>query len=93
MPGLISGALERDVETNLDDLILGPEHGLTHADQPWMCGQLDESAECLRMCLYIPSPWPAPYGAAGSLNRFPERGHHVLAHRSTSPRERTFERK
>src|SRR5687767_14543847 len=93
MPGLILRALERYVEPDLDDLIARSEDSFAHAMNPRMRHQVHKAAERLRMRFDVPAPRAAPDGAAGTLNRFPERGHHVLAQMlDPVPRERALKR-
>ena len=80
MPGLGHRPLEGRVEADLDDLVLGPEHGRAHRRHPRMRAEVDEAAERLRMDFHIPAARPPADCAARPLDRLPERGHHVLAH-------------
>ena len=79
MPRLILRALERHVEADLDELVFLTQHCLAHSGYPRVGCELDESTKSLRMGFDIPSPRPTPHRAAGSLNRLPERRHHVFA--------------
>ena len=80
MPGLVLGALERSVEADLDDLVIGAEHRLAHGRDPLMAREFREAAEVLRMDLHIPAARPAAHGAPAPLDRFPEGARDVLAH-------------
>ena len=63
------------------------EHRLAHRGHPRMRHEVDEAGDLLRVDLHVPAPRPATDGAAGPLNRLPERGHHVLA-QALGPRAR-----
>ncbi len=80
MPRLELRSLERDVEPELDDLVVGAEDHLGHRRDERMRDEVHEAADRLRVDLHVPASWTASDRAAGTLNRLPERGHHVLAH-------------
>ena len=65
MPGLVGRARERNVEADLDDLVVGTEHRLAHGNEPGMGGDVDEAADALRLDLDIEALRPARQGAAG----------------------------
>ena len=74
VPGLVGGAGERDVEADLDDPVVGPEHRLAHGDEPGVRGDVDEAADPLRLDLDVEAlraraAGPRPATALASSNR------------------------
>src|SRR5918912_3299766 len=63
MPRLVEGARKRDVEPDLDDLIVGSERRAADADEPRVRDQIDESPERLRMDLHVEPVRPPTDGA------------------------------
>src|SRR4051794_16070661 len=56
MPWLHLRTLKGRIEANLDDLVLGPENGLTHCDHPVVRYKIHKATDRLRVQLDIPSP-------------------------------------
>ena len=66
MPRLVRGAGEGNVEADLDDLVLRPEHRLAHGDEPGVGGDVDEAADPLGLDLDVIALRPARQRAAGT---------------------------
>ncbi len=80
VPRLVFGALERQVEPDLDELVLGPQHRLGYRFDPRVRHELGKPADLLGMDLDVPALRSARYGAALTLPGRLERGHHVMPH-------------
>jgi hypothetical protein len=71
VPRLVHRAGERDVEADLDDLVVGAEHLGRDVDDPRVGREVGEAADLLGVHLDVPALRPAADGAA--LARAPPR--------------------
>jgi hypothetical protein len=80
VPGLVDRPREGDVETDLDDLVVRPEHRLRHRRDPGMGDQIDEAAQLLGVDLDVVALRPATHGSTGAPDGLVEGGFHVRAY-------------
>ena len=64
VPRLVGGAREGNVEADLDDPVVGPEHRLAHRDEPGVGDDVDEAADPLGVDLDVAALGPARQRAA-----------------------------
>src|SRR3954452_18617186 len=78
MPGLVTSALEREVETDLDEPVVGPEDSFGDGRDPGVGHEIEEAADLLGIDLDVPPPATAADRSMRSLDGRPEGGHQVL---------------
>src|SRR3954447_16889311 len=77
VPWLGFCALKWRIESDLDDLVIRAQYPLCHGVDPRMSHDVDETADTLRVYIYIPTARSSTDGAAWSLDRLPKGGHHI----------------
>jgi hypothetical protein len=80
VPRLVLRAGERDVEADLHDLVVGPQHRLADRRHPGVADQVDEPTQLLGMDLHVVALRSAADGSALAADRLIEGGQDVGVH-------------